>query len=145
MVACRSLKFLDLRDYIKGASYCSRKIFERLVEGGFLENNRQLVASYFWHDDIPQLLQETCSMKKLQKLNLLNCDLELAQLSGVFWSCSELTELHLTCNELWVSEMLKMDEHLIKDLRRGFQTLRHFEIECQNSDNSLPVIQQILT
>jgi hypothetical protein len=130
---------------LKQKSEYSRKIFERLVEGGFLENNRQLVASYFWQDDIPQLLQETCSMKKLQKLNLLNCDLGLEQFSRVFRSCPELTELHLSCSTLWVTEMLKMDEHLIKELKQGFQTLRIFELECRINGISWPVIQQILT
>jgi hypothetical protein len=98
-----------------------------------IENSHQLVASYIRYDDIPQLLQDTCSMEKLQNLNLLNCDLKLEQLPRVFRPCTELTELHC---ELGASEKLEMDGQLIKELRRGFQRLRHFVLDCQIYGNS---------
>ena len=126
-----SYSFKEVSEYAR-----SLKIFKQLVDGGFLENNRHLVASYIPCDDIPQLLRDTCSMTKLQKLNLLQCDLKLEQLLRVFRSCPELTELHC---ELPVSEKLEMDGNLINVLRQGFQRLR------RTYGNSWPVIQDMLT
>ena len=131
---------------MKASEYVrSTKIFKRLVEGGFSENNRQLAALELLNAYIPQLLDGICSMKQLKKLNVLRCKLKLEQLLRVFRSCPKLTELNLTYSELWVSEMLKMDGHLIKELRRGFQRLQHCELDCRINGISWPVIQQMLT
>lgn len=138
MIVYRSFKIIGSSNSLKEISEYARsfKIFKQLVVGGFLENNRQLVASYIPCDDIPRLLRDTCSMTKLQKLNLLKCDLKLEQLSRVFRSCPELTELHCGLGD---SEQLEMDGHLINMLRQGFQRLRRIY------DNSWPVIQEMFT
>jgi hypothetical protein len=147
MILYRTFEIFGAMNYSKDSSEYARslKIFKQLADGGYLENNRQLVASYFRYDDIPHLLEGTFSMKQLQKLNLWIRDLKLEQLSRVFWSCPELTELHLTCRELRVSEKLETDEQLIKMLRQGFQRLRHCELDCEINGDSWLVIQEMLT
>ena len=65
------------------------KILERLVDGGYLKNNRQLVVKFNWSRN-SRFLQDVCSMTNLEKLYLWDCELALEKLPQLFCSCPKL-------------------------------------------------------
>jgi hypothetical protein len=99
-------------------------ILKRLADGGFLVNNRQWIVSVGWSRE-PWLFDVIPSMKNLEKLNLLGCNLTLKDVPQLFRSCPKLTDLHL---RLIDCQQLQMDEGLKKLLRPGFQRLRLLEL-----------------
>jgi hypothetical protein len=101
------------------------KLLEWLAEEGFLQNNLKL---HFW------------SMKNLEELDLFVYEPEV--LARVFESCSKITDLLIDTYEY---ETREMAEHLKNQLRSGFQRLRRFEFGCFIDNDSLPVIQEMLT
>jgi hypothetical protein len=114
-------------------------ILKRLADGGFLVNNRQWIVSVGWLRD-PWLFQVVRSMNNLEKLNLLGCNLTLADVPQLFRSCPKLAELHLMLVE---NRKVEMGEKLKNELRPGFQRLRHFEFDWDM--NPRQIIQEILT
>ena len=115
-------------------------ILERLVDGGFFQNNRQMIVYWYWSPE-PWLLKVIFSMNNLQKLDLLNWQLKPTKedLACLFRSCPKLTELHLTLND-WQNEM---NEDLKNELRSGFERLQLFELEW--FINSWPGFHEIFT
>jgi hypothetical protein len=118
------------------------KILERLVDGGYLKNNRHLVVKFNWSCS-SRFIRDICSMKNLEKLSLWDCELALEQLAQLFWSCPKLVELSL---KPFLCTRLGMDKKLKNHLRPGFQKLRRLELnDCRIYMNSWPVIQEMLT
>jgi hypothetical protein len=135
------LKIIDPGEGLNEPCISPRKVFQLLVEEGFLKNNRELVTSCYW-TYIPRFLEDVCSMMKLEKLAIYNSKMKLEQLPPIFKSCPKLVRLRL---ELCFSEKLEMNEHLENELRRGFQRLQLFQFQGHIDHNSWPVIQQMLT
>jgi hypothetical protein len=113
---------------------------ERLVDGGYFQNNRQMIVSSWW-PSIARLFRVIRSMTNLEKLSLLEWKLTLTQdLPQLFRSCPKLTELRL---RLFESQELEMNKFLKNELRSGFQRLRLLELNWRI--DSWPVIQEIFT
>ena len=113
---------------------------ERLVNGGYFRNNRQLIVNFWWPFN-SQLFRVIRFMTNLEKLNLLDWHLTLAKgVPKLFRSCPKLTELRL---KLLESKKLEMNEKLKNELRSGFQRLRLLELKWHI--DSWPVLQEIMT
>jgi hypothetical protein len=139
MILDRSLEY---RGYTGLNDVSSLITLERLADGAYLENNRQMYLDR-WVSSIPRLFRVICSMTNLEKLHFFNCNLTdtvLKDLACVFQSCPKLTELHLI---LFRSLKLEMNGDLKKDLRPGFQRLRVFELHF--GIDSWLVMQEIFT
>jgi hypothetical protein len=114
--------------------------FERLADGGYFKNNRQVIVR-FCSPPIHGFLRVIRSMTHLEKLSLLYGRLSLTQhLPQLFRSCPKLTQLHLG---LYERQKSKVNEVLKNELRSGFQRLRLFVLELGIYSCSL--IQEILT
>ena len=116
------------------------KLLEWLVEEGFLQNNRKLK---FWQFNCPRssrFIELICSMKNLEELDLFHYEPEVV--ARVFESCPKLINLDIVT---WKCKTREMAEHLKNQLRSGFQRLRRFEFGCFIDNDSLPVIQEMLT
>jgi hypothetical protein len=101
---------------------------KRLANGGYFQNNRQVILNSKW-PSIPRFLQVIHSMTNLENLRLLEWDLTLTEdLARLFQSCPKLTELHM---KLVKSQMLEMGEGLKNELRSGFQRLRLLELQWE--------------
>ena len=76
------------------------KVLNQLAEGEFLKNNRIFILKELdWsHND--QFIQDICSMKNLERLDLWDCELTMEDLVSVFRSCSKLMELRLKDMEM---------------------------------------------
>jgi hypothetical protein len=70
-------------------------ILHHLAEDRFLESNRILTLRELdWsHND--QFIQVICSMKKLERLDLWDCELTIDNHISVFLSCPKLVELRI--------------------------------------------------
>ena len=137
----RSLEiFYSGHNLIEAPEKC--EIFERLVEEGVLKNNHELFVSCNSWPHIPRLLGNICSMKKLDTLKLVDCEITLEQLLTLFRSCPELVELSL---ELDAKQKLEMDNCLKNELRTGFQKLRRLMFYGHIDNDSWPVIKEIVT
>jgi hypothetical protein len=136
MILDRSLT--DRTFYYK-QKYENRMItLERLADGGFLKNNRQMIVILRW-PSFPRFCQVVRSMTKLEKLEILDSKLTLTQdVPQLFQSCPKLTELRMKLVE---SQNLEMNEDLRNDLRSGFQRLQLFELDWEI--DGWPVIQKI--
>ena len=111
-----------------------------LLNGGYFQNNRQLLASP-WFSSNSQLLRVICSMNNLEILSLLECQLTLTEdVPQLFRSCPNLTELR---SRLFESKKLEMNEELENELRSGFQRLQIFELRWDI--DSGPVSREVLT
>ena len=117
------------------------KILERLAIEGYLLNNRKLFVT-FKGSRSSRFDELICSMKNLEKLDLLSCDLTLEVLALVFQSCSKIIELNIS---IWGFKTPEVPEHLKNQLKSGFQRLRYFEFECLVEDDTWPVIQEMCT
>ena len=138
----RSFSIIDPNSYWFCREYESNiphLIFERLVAGGFLTNNRRLsVTCHVSY--IPQYCQDICSMKKLEILKLYYV-MKLEQLVPLFGSCPKLVELDLA---LVNGKELEIDEQQKNVLVQGFQRLELLKFQCIIDIHSLPVIQEML-
>jgi hypothetical protein len=140
MILVRSLECRDINDLKDDKGESLLIIMERLVDGGYFQNNRQMIVKFTW-TFIARLFRVICSMTHLEKLNLLECRLTVTEnLAPVFRSCPKLAELHLS---LFESHILKINEDLKNELRPAFQRLRLFELD--SSIFSFPLIKEILT
>ena len=137
MIFDRSLKY-QIFHYEK--SYENRMItIERLVAGGFLKNNRQMI-NYFWRS-VPRLFRVILSMHNLETLSLMGYELTLTEdVSQLLRSCPKLTELRI---RLFYNQRFKMNEVLKNELRSGFQRLKIFELNWDFE--SWPAIQELFT
>jgi hypothetical protein len=132
--------FIDRSSYPELKDESCRIILDQLADGGYFQNNRQLILSSWW-SSISRLYQVISYMTHLEKISLLHWKLTLAEdLLQMFRSCSKLTELHLKLVE---SQKLEMGEELKNELRSGFQRLQLFELHWYI--DSWPAIQEILT
>ncbi len=136
------------RSFIDRSSYHELKdesrliILDRLADGGYFQNNRQLILSSWW-SSISRLFQVISYMTHLEKISLLHWKLKLTlteDLLQMFRSCPKLTELHL---QLVERRKLEMGEELKNELRSGFQRLQLFELHWYI--DSWPAIQEILS
>jgi len=117
-------------------------ILERLVDGGFFKNNRQMIVSCRW-PSIYRLCQSLRSMTHLETLNVLHWTLRLKQdVPQLFRSCPKLTELRLKLAE---AQNFEMGEELKNELRSGFQRLRLVELHWDIPADSWPVVQEMFT
>ena len=140
MIFYRSFNIFDRASYSSKSSIIPRQVFERLVEGGFLTNNRKLsVRCHLSH--FPWFQRYICSMKKLEILTL-SCGMKLEQLLPLFWSCPKLVHLNF---ELIASEKLELDEQQKNVLIQGFQRLEHLRFKSHIDNDSWPVIREMLT
>ena len=138
----RSLECRDINDFKDDKGESLLIIVERLVDGGYFQNNRQMIVKFTW-TFIARSFRVVCSMNNLEKLNLLKCvltDTAMKDLALVFRSCPKLTELHL---RLFEGQIFKKNEDLKNELRPGYQRLKIFELECWSI--SWPSIQEVLT
>ena len=112
---------------------------ERLADGGYLKNNRQMKANWYM-PSFPRLLEMIGSMNNLETLSLLGCELTLTKdLPQLIRSCPKLTELRIK-----LFDNQKLEKEVLKnDLRPGFKRLRLFELYWHN--DSLPLIQKMFT
>ena len=117
-------------------------MLERLSDGGFLKNNRQMiVTNYCGPSSIPRFFRLILSMNNLETLSLSEWKLTLTEdVPQLFRSCPKLTELRLKLAE---SQKLEKNEELKNELRSGFQRLRLFELHW--GIDSWPEIQKIFT
>jgi hypothetical protein len=140
MIFYRSFDIIDGISYSSKSSMLPRQVFERLVEGGFLTNNRKLyVRCHLSH--FPQFQRYICSMKKLENLTL-SCEMKLEQLLPLFRSCPKLVRLNF---KLISSEKLELDEQQKNVLVQGFQRLEDLWFKIHIDNDSLPVIREMLT
>ena len=123
MIFGRSLKIGYSSHQVNEAPTKCCEIFERLVEEGVLKNNRELFVSCNSWPHIPRLLGNICSMKKLDTLKLVDCEITLEQLLTLFRSCPELVELSL---ELDAKQKLEMDNCLKNKLTQLAQCLANY-------------------
>jgi hypothetical protein len=139
MILDRSLTY-QTSNYFAHNSDDRLIILEQLVDGGYFQNNRQIIVpSCGCWPSIPRLFQKILSMTNLEKL--LYLELRLAEdLPQLFRSCPKLIELRLKLVE---SPKLEMNEKLKNELQPGFQRLRFFELEW--GEHSWPGIPEILT
>ncbi len=101
---------------------------KRLANGGYFQNNRQVILNSKW-PSIPRFLQVIHSMTNLENLRLLEWNLTLTEdLARLFQSCPKLTELHMKIVE---SQNVKMNGDLRNELRSGFQRLRLLELQWE--------------
>ena len=112
-------------------------ILQRLVEEGFLKNNRQFAI--FDCSRSPRFVEVIFSMNNLQKLDLWDCELTLEQVAQLFQSCPKLIELHLKLSTC------EMDEDLKDQLRPGIQRLQIFELEWYIDIKRWSVIKEMCT
>ena len=114
-------------------------LLNRLIDGGFFNNNRQLFVSN-WFSSSRLTFKLVCSMKNLETLNSLdlNCA-TLEDLQCLFRSCPKLTNLHYT-----LPARQELNEDLKNELRSGFQRLGHLSIDCRMDNNSFLVIREML-
>ena len=117
------------------------KILERLVEEGYLQNNRKLGVNLYVSLS-SRFVEVICSMKNLESLGLGAHDLTPDVLAHVFQSCSKITNLFVSTKTY---KTLEMAEHLKNQLKSGFQKLRYFIFECSIDNDTWPVIQEMLT
>jgi hypothetical protein len=111
---------------------------ERLVVGGYLKNNRQMIASSSY-PSLPRLFRVVCSMTELEKLTVFDWNVRLTEdFPQLFRSCPKLTELRLK-----LAANLEMGEDPKNELRSGFQRLRLFELDWYMNSGSL--IQEMFT
>jgi hypothetical protein len=138
---------------------------ERLADGGFFKNNRQMIVDFCW-PSLPRFFRVIRSMTNLEKIDLLHWGLSLTEdLPQLFRSCPKLTELRLKLVESYKTEMREelknelkltelrlklvesfkseMCEELKNELRPGFERLRLFELKWEI--DSWPAIQEIFT
>ena len=142
MIFGRSLKIGYSSHQVNEAPTKCCEIFERLVEEGVLKNNRELFVSCNSWPHIPRLLGNISSMKKLDTLKLVDCEITLEQLLTLFRSCPELVELSL---ELDAKQKLEMDNCLKNELRTGFQKLKLLMLYGHIDNDSWPMIKEIVT
>ena len=113
---------------------------ERLANGGYFRNNRQMIVNSRWQS-VPQLLQVIRSMADLETLSLLEWKLTLTQnVPQLLRSCPNLTELRLNLAE---KQIVEMNEEIKNELRPGFQRLKICELTWDK--NSCPIIQEMFT
>jgi hypothetical protein len=141
MIFCRSLKIWYSGHNLNEAPTKCCVIFERLFEEGVLKKNCELFVSCYSWPHIPRLLGNICSMKKLDRLTLVDCEITLEQLSTLFRSCPELVELSV---ELDVKQKLEMDDCLKNELRTGFQKLKLLIFNGHIDNDSWPAIKEIV-
>ena len=115
------------------------KILERLANEGYLLNNREFIVTF--ESPSSRLNELICSMKNLEKLNLLSCELTIEALANVFQSCSKIIELNIMIWGLETREVAYLKNQLIP----GFQRLQYFEFQCLVEDDTWPVIQEMCT
>ena len=138
MILDRSLE--DRWPYFAHKNTIRLNTLQRLADGGFFKNNRQMIVEWYW-PCIHRFCQVLRSMTDLEKLRLLKWELKLTEdLPKLFRSCPKLTELHLKLVE---SRKLEMSECLKNKLRPGFQRLRLVELDWEI--DSWPVIQEMFT
>ena len=138
MILDRSLK--DRTYYYKQKRENRLITIERLVEGGFFQNNRQMIVSLHW-PSLPRLLPVLHSMNNLEKLSLLEWKLTLTQdVPQLLRSCPNLTELRIKLVE---RQKVEIGEELENELRPRFERLRLFELEWDM--DSWLVIQEMFT
>ena len=74
-------------------------ILERLADGGYFQNNRRMFMK-FDSPFITRLIRVIRSMKNLEKLHLLQCNLSLTEdLPQFFRSCPKLTDLRVRLSD----------------------------------------------
>jgi hypothetical protein len=117
------------------------KILERLAGEGYLQNNRHLDLKFDCSRS-SRFVELICSMKNLESLDVNEHDLAPDVLAYVFKSCSKLIEMDIAIQEY---KMYEMAEHLKIQLRSGFQKLRRLDLIFSIDDDTLPVIQEMLT
>jgi hypothetical protein len=115
-------------------------VLERLADGGYFQNNREVIVNWCW-PSVPRFSRFLHPMTKLEKLSLLKWDLTLTEdVPQLFRSCPTLTELHL---RLFESQKVEMNEELKNELRSGFQRLQLLELHW--FIDSWPLIQEMFT
>ena len=101
-------------------------ILERLAESGYFQNNRRMFVK-FDSPFITRLIRVIRSMKNLEKLHLLQCNLSLTEdLRQLFRSCPKLTDLRVRLSDpkrVDRKRFNRMNEILKNELRSGFQRL----------------------
>jgi hypothetical protein len=117
---------------------------ERLSDGGFFKNNRQMIVRSWW-PSIPRFDQVIRSMTRLEKLSILEWKLTLTNVPQLLRSCPNLNELRFKLVE---RSNVKMSEDLKNELRQSFekQRLKIFELDMNSTDmDSWLVIQEMFT
>jgi hypothetical protein len=138
MISDRSLE--DRTFYYKVKKKSHLIALNRLVDRGFLKNNREMFVS-LCRRSVPRLFRIIRSMTHLEKLSLLECQLTLTEdVPQLFRSCPTLTELHV---RIVKSQKSRMNKVLKNQLRKGFERLRLLELDWYI--NSCPAIQEIFT
>jgi hypothetical protein len=109
-------------------------IFFQLAQGGFLNTNRIFILHELdWsHDD--QFIRDICSMKNLESLDLLDCELTMKDLGSVLRSCSGLTKLCLKGMEMSLErkfvDPVNWSNVILSGISKGFENV-HKEIDPQ--------------
>ena len=138
MILDRSLT--DRWYYFEHKPDSSLVALERLADGGYLKNNRQMKVIFYW-PCFPRLCRIIRSTTHLETLSLLKWKLTLTQdLPQLLRSCPNLTELRMNLAE---RQKVEMGEELKNELRPCFQRLKIFELKWDI--NSWPIIQEMFT
>ena len=120
-------------DYTAAACKSLLKMLEVLVDEGFLKNNCELgmpsadgIIAPFERALGSRFLQVIYSMNNLEKLDIMEYDVTVADLAHLFQSCPNITHLHLKVvpQDIWNTK----DDLSQNQLRLGFQKLQLFEI-----------------
>jgi hypothetical protein len=104
-------------------------ILHQLAEGGCLKNNQIFILKDLdWSHNDP-FIQDVCSMKNLEKLDLLDCEVTRKDLLSVFRSCPKLMELRI--KDFGYSPTLNTIEQFkeeANELELDYKRLRLFDI-----------------
>ncbi len=109
-------------------------IFFRLAEGGFLNNNRIFILKELdWsHDD--RFIRDICSMKKLERMDLLDSELTMKDLGSVLRSCTRLVKLCLKAMEMSLErnfvDPVNWSNVILSGFCKGFENVKK-EIDPQ--------------
>ena len=110
------------------------KILELLVDEGFLKNNCELgmpsadgIIAPFERALGSRFLQVIYSMNNLEKLDIMEYDVTVADLARLFQSCPNIILLHLKLFRIFTLDS-ENDPKSQNQLRLGFQKLQHLKI-----------------
>jgi hypothetical protein len=96
LIVDRSLTFKRPSGHSDETTESLLNIFNQLAEGGFLKNNRIFTLKELDWSLNDQFIRDICSMKNLERLDLLDCELTRRDLLNVF---SVLLQTHGTAHK----------------------------------------------
>jgi hypothetical protein len=131
LIVVRSLTFKCPSGHSDETTESLLNIFNQLAEGGFLKNNRIFTLKELDWSLNDRFIQDICSMKNLEGLDLLDCELTREDLLSVFRSCPKLMELRIkTFRSSATSKTIKpMNQEEYNELQLGFKRLRLYDIK----------------